>query len=221
MIRSWRRFPSVKRYFSTSDNLLGGVNVDDPDEIEKMENNYNEMYLQLHQSNVSTSYKMQDLAQHKEYRTIGEYAETLQESLSHHITSNQSQDSEPRPDKNYAATAVGKIVLGKENMESILEEEDQGKSLMTVAEVAGIMAAKKSSGLIPHSYCSQVQKVYIAVTLSQENFEVLVTSTVRGAEGDTSTEAVLACSIALVTIFDHFKTINNQQLRIGNISLQR
>ena len=215
IIRILRRFSPIKRYYSAGSDK-DGVDIDDPDGIETMENNYNEMYLQLHQSNVATTTKIQDFIENKEYRTIGEYAETMQKSLSYHLTSNQ-RHSKPQLDNQ--STAVGRIFLGRENMLSLLEErENKASSILTVAEVAGIMAAKKTRELIPNSYYSHVQKVDISVTLSLETSEVLVASSVSGAEGDTSSGAVLACSLALVSIFDHFK--NNKDVHIGPIHLQ-
>ena len=80
IIRIFKRFSPVKRQFSAGSHN-GCVNVDDPDEIEKMESNYNETYLQWHQSNVAATTKIQDFLQSKEYRTIGEYAETMQKYI--------------------------------------------------------------------------------------------------------------------------------------------
>ena len=215
IIRSARRI-SGRRCFSVGCDK-GGVNIDNPDEIENMENNYNELYLQLHQSAAVPTNRMKNVGAHKEYRTVGEYAETVQRSLSHHVA-NQSKDVE-LSQQPQAATAVGRIFLGRENLDLLLTAQDKANTLMTVAEVAGVLAAKRTRELIPDSFSSNVKKVSMSVSVSDERCEVLVTATVT-TDGAASTEAVMACTVALVTIFDHFKTRNIQQLRIGNISLQ-
>ena len=224
MIRSFRRFSYVNRNFSVGRDT-GGVNIDDPDEIEKMETNYNDIYLQLHQqsNNVATS-KIESIVRPKEYRTIGEYAETVQQSLSQHTKSNPCPDPETsrttRSEDVTVASAVGRIYLGRDSMQ-VLEQDQAASSLKTVAQVAGILAAKRTGELIPHNYSSSnLDKVDISVTWQPESSEVLITSTVHSRDGDGKTEAVLACSVALVTIFDHFKYHNNHQLCMGNISLQ-
>ena len=224
MIRSFRRFSYVNRHFSVGRDP-GGVNIDDPDEIENMETNYNDIYLQLHkQSNAVARSKIEDIVRPKEYRTIGEYAETVQQSLSQHIKSNPCPDPEtsrtPRSEDATVATAVGRIYLGRDTMEG-LEQDKVLTSLKTVAQVAGILAAKRTGELIPHNYSSSsLDKVDISVTLEPESSQVLITSTVHSRDGDGQTEAVLACSVALVTIFDHFKYQTSHQLCMGNISLQ-
>ena len=227
IIRSFRRLSIVKRNFSVGRDGGGGggVNIDDPDEIENMEVNYNDIYLQLHkQANTVAGTKIEDIVGPKKYRTIGEYSETVEQSLSQHRKSSPSPDPETdrttRPEDTSAATAVGRIYLGPGSME-VLEHDQSASSLRIVAQVAGIMAAKRTGELIPHNYSSSnIQKVDISVTLEPESSEVLITSTVHSREGDGKTQAVLACSVALVTIFDHFKSQNNHQLCMGNISLQ-
>ena len=215
LIRSYRRFALVKRHLSVGRDG-GGVNIDDPDEIENMETNYNDIYLKLHQQpNAGAATRLEDIVRPREYRTIGDYAETVQQSLSQHRKSN------PRPDTETSQTssAVGRIYLGPDTME-LLEQDQSASSLRTVAQVAGILAAKRTRELIPHNYSSNLVKVDIWVTLEPESSEVLITSTVTSRDGDGQTEAVLACSVALVTIFDHFKYQSSHQLCMGNISLQ-
>ena len=222
IIRSFRRFPFLKRNFSVGNDRGGGggVNIDDPDEIEKMEINYNDIYLKLHeQSDTAASTKMPDVVRPAEYRTIGDYAETVQQSLSRHVKSLPETSRVTRAADEAVATAVGRIFLGRDSM-AVLEENQAASSLKTAAQVAGILAAKRTKELIPHNYSSNLHKVDISVTLEQESCEVLITSTVHSRDGDGKTEAVLACSVALLTIFDHFKSDNNQQLCMGNISLQ-
>ena len=218
IIRSFRRVSLLKRNFSVGNDRGGGVNIDDPEEIEKMEINYNDIYLKLHQhSNTVAATKIEEVVRPKEYRTIGDYADTVQQSLSQHIKSLPSQD--PVRADGTVARAVGRIYVGRDSM-AVLEENQAASSLETVAQVAGILAAKRTRELIPHNYSSNLYKVDVSVTLEQESCEVLITSTVHSRDGDGKTEAVLACSVALVTIFDHFKSQNSHQLCMGNISLQ-
>ena len=83
------------------------------------------------------------------------------------------------------------------------------------------MAAKRTRDLIPDSFSGNLKNVSISVSFQEETSQVLVLSTVDNSDGDPATEAVLACSVALVTIFDHFKSRDIHQLSIGNIQLLR
>ena len=225
IIRSFRRISYLKRNFSVGNNPGSGVNIDDADEIENMEINYNDIYLKLHsQPNTVATAKIEDIVRPKEYKTIGDYAGTVERSLSQHIQSLPSSDPKSsqstKPSDETVARAVGRIYLGRDSM-AVLEQKEAASSVKTVAQVAGILAAKRTKELIPHNYSSNLHKVDISVTLDEESCEVLITSTVTSGDGDGKTEAVLACSVALVTIFDYFKAENNHNnLCIGNISLQ-
>ena len=216
MIKSVRRLSSVKRYFSVgSDN--GGINIDNPEEIENLENNYNDLYLQLHQYNGVPTNEKPIVGSPREYRTVGEYAEAVQRSFSDHLK-NPYKEQE---NGSSIATAEGRIFLGRENLKVILADEKRARNLMTVSEVAGMMAAKRTRDLIPDSFSGNLKNVSISVSFEEETSQALVRSTVDNSDGDPATEAVLACSVALVTIFDHFKSRDIQQLSIGNIQLLR
>jgi len=89
--------------------------------------------------------------------------------------------------------------------------------ILTVAEVAGILGAKKTSELVPHYFSNVVHKVEIDIDLDTRASEVIVTVAVVG-DKDSTTKALIGCSIALVTIFDHFK--ENKAVYVKNIHLK-
>ena len=81
----------------------------------------------------------------------------------------------------------------------------EASKILTTAEVAGVMAAKKTSELIPYHLNTTIHKIVTAASLDADTNEVVVTANVENdsERGDAITEAMIACSTALVTIFDY------------------
>ena len=145
VIRSFRRISFLNRSFSVGNDPGSGVNIDDADEIENMEINYNDIYLKLHsQPNTVSTAKIEDIVRPKEYKTIGDYAGTVERSLSQHIQSLPSSDPKSsqstKPSDETVARAVGRIYLGRDSM-AVLEQNEAASTVKTVAQVAGILAA--------------------------------------------------------------------------------
>jgi cyclic pyranopterin phosphate synthase len=91
--------------------------------------------------------------------------------------------------------------------------------VLTVAQVAGIMAAKKTSELIPLCHPLQLTKVDLDFTLDERLPGVLITATAKtvGKTG-VEMEALTAVSVAALTIYDMAKAAE-KTMRIQNIRL--
>ena len=66
------------------------------------------------------------------------------------------------------ATACGKIIVGQEILSSIKENTNKKGDVLAVARVAGIMAAKRTSELIPLCHLLMLTKCTIDFTINEE-----------------------------------------------------
>jgi len=122
-----------------------------------------------------------------------------------------------KPIQQRMATASGSISLAAETIRLIRENEMKKGDVLTIAEIAGIQAAKETSRLIPLCHPLQLTKVQVKAILNDTGVEV--TSLVKCA-GQTGVEmeALSAVSIALLTIYDMCKAVDKAMV-LGDIRL--
>lgn len=115
------------------------------------------------------------------------------------------------------AKAQGCISLDKNTIKLISENKIKKGNVLTVAELAGIQAAKKTSELIP--LCHPLPLTNIEVRASLDDNGVVVTSLVSciGVTG-VEMEALTAVSAALLTVYDMCKAVD-KNMKIGEIVL--
>jgi molybdenum cofactor biosynthesis protein MoaC len=114
------------------------------------------------------------------------------------------------------------------DLSSRVEKSGRKGDVLAVAQLAAIMACKKTSELIP--LCHPLPLTHIHVTLTPEppspesdnDRSILCRATVS-CEGKTGVEmeALTAVSIGLLTVWDMLKAVAGQQMRIGNIMITR
>ena len=98
----------------------------------------------------------------------------------------------------------------------ILRELPKGDAL-TTAQVAGIMAAKRTSDLIP--LCHPLPLTNIEVTLEVRETSVEIVSVVETtAQTGVEMEALTAASVAALTVYDMAKAVD-KQMRIAEVAL--
>ncbi len=126
-------------------------------------------------------------------------------------------DVSAKPSQHRVAKARGFITLEKDTIALIGENRIKKGEVLTVAEVAGILAAKRTSELIP--LCHPLQLTTVKVEARLEEGGVSVTSTVSciGQTG-VEMEALCAVSVALLTVYDMCKAVD-KKMRIGEIVL--
>jgi cyclic pyranopterin phosphate synthase len=90
---------------------------------------------------------------------------------------------------------------------------------LEVARIAGIMAAKRTSDLIPMCHPLPLSLVDVTMTLC-ENGVAIATKAVTTAETGVEMEALVAASVAALTLFDMLKALD-KQIEIREIVLQR
>lgn len=117
------------------------------------------------------------------------------------------------------AQAVGSIHVNQEIMDAVLQKKVKKGDVLGVARVAGIMAAKQTSGLIPMCHPLCIRKCSIDFETDTEKMEIRAISTVKVEEKTgVEMEALTAVSVALLTIYDMCKGID-KRMEIGNIHL--
>ena len=128
-------------------------------------------------------------------------------------------DVSPKDETERAAVAKGAIHMQPETLALILSGGIAKGDVFTVAQVAGIMAAKKTSDLIPMCHPLQLTHVSLEFHPDQSRSCVEVTATVRtrGVTG-VEMEALTAASVAALTIYDMCKAAD-RAMRVTDIRL--
>jgi cyclic pyranopterin phosphate synthase len=123
-----------------------------------------------------------------------------------------------KPEQLRIAKASGFIKLSSETLALIKQNEIKKGDVLTIAEIAGIQAAKKTSELIPLCHPLQLTKIDVKAILG--NTGVKVTSEVKciGQTG-VEMEALTAVNIALLTVYDMCKAVD-KKMEMGEIKLE-
>jgi cyclic pyranopterin phosphate synthase len=132
-------------------------------------------------------------------------------SLSHINKEGRAQmvDVTKKQDTYRVAEAVGSIRMNKETLERIIDGGMKKGDVLAVSQVAGIMAAKQTSSLIPMCHPLLLTSVDISFTHDLETNELFAKSRVAltGKTG-VEMEALTAVSVALLTVYDMCKAID-------------
>ena len=117
------------------------------------------------------------------------------------------------------ATATGKILVSAEIFKMIEDGTAKKGDVLGVARIAGIMAAKKTSEVIPLCHPLPITHCKIDFKMLAEESAVEVSATVKvGGKTGVEMEALHAVSVALLTIYDMCKAVD-KQMEIQNIHL--
>lgn len=128
-------------------------------------------------------------------------------------------DVSAKPETERVAVARGEIVMTKSTLDLIRTGEVKKGDVLTLAQVAGIMAAKRTSDLIPLCHPLQLSKVDVECLADESLPGIKITATVK-TTGKTGVEmeALTAVSLAALTIYDMTKAAE-KTMRIQNIRL--
>lgn len=117
------------------------------------------------------------------------------------------------------AIAEGRVLMRKETLDIVLEGNAMKGDVLGAARLAGIMAAKRTHGLIPLCHPLPLTKVEIDINPEHSLPGFLVQSTVKvTAKTGVEMEALTAVSIACLTIYDMVKAVE-RGIRIEGIRL--
>jgi cyclic pyranopterin phosphate synthase len=126
-----------------------------------------------------------------------------------------------KPDTEREAIAKGEVSMRPETLRLIAEKGVPKGDVLAVAQVAGIMAAKRTPDLIPLCHSLLLTEVDVAFQIDEDRSCIEITATVR-CRGQTGVEmeALTAVSVAALTIYDMAKAVE-RTMRIDNVRLVR
>jgi len=124
-----------------------------------------------------------------------------------------------KPDTERIAVARGEIHMQRETLDLIRAGQIKKGDVLTIAQIAGITASKRTADLIPLCHPLPLTKVDVDLVLDNSIPGVVITATAKtiGKTG-VEMEALTAVSIAALTIYDMAKAAE-KTMRIQNIRL--
>lgn len=145
------------------------------------------------------------------------------EQLTHFDANGQAVmvDVTEKRETSRTAIAKGKIRVSPDTMKAILEGSAAKGDVLGVARVAGIMAVKRTSDLIPLCHPLLIGKTTIDFHIDETACEIkcVCTAKVQGQTG-VEMEALTGVSVALLTVYDMCKAID-KRMEIGSIHLAK
>ncbi|WP_018132835.1 cyclic pyranopterin monophosphate synthase MoaC [Effusibacillus pohliae] len=128
-------------------------------------------------------------------------------------------DVTDKPVTRRSATAYARIVMQPATLARIREGSMEKGDVLAVAQVAGIMAAKKTADLIPMCHPLPLTKVDIRFEPQPDEnaLDIYATAKVTGVTG-VEMEALTAVSVAALTVYDMCKAIDKGMV-IANVCL--
>ena len=126
-------------------------------------------------------------------------------------------DVSDKADTRRTATATGSIAMSPEALALALGGKAPKGTVEGVAEIAGVMAAKRTAELIPLCHPLALSGIEVRVTPTPDGSGLTVTASVR-TTGPTGVEmeALTAVSVALLTIYDMLKAVDKNMI-IGGV----
>ncbi|MBK6414475.1 cyclic pyranopterin monophosphate synthase MoaC [Sphingopyxis sp.] len=120
-----------------------------------------------------------------------------------------------KPATQRRAVASGRITMSSEALEAIRSGNAPKGDVLSTARIAGIMAAKRTSDLIPLCHPLALTKVSIDFAWEANGIAVTATATTTGPTG-VEMETLTAASVALLTLYDMAKALDRAMV-LGNI----
>lgn len=126
-----------------------------------------------------------------------------------------------KPPTERVAVAKGEVHMRPETLALIRQGALKKGDVLTVAEIAGVMAAKRTSDLIPLCHPLPLTQVTVELALREDLPGVEITATARTvAQTGVEMEALTAVSVAALTVYDMAKAAE-KTMRLTNIRLVR
>ncbi len=124
-----------------------------------------------------------------------------------------------KPDSERLAVAKGEVIMRPETLALIRQGAMKKGDVLAVAQIAGVMAAKRTAELIPLCHPLALTQVTVDLELDEALPGVQITASVRtlGKTG-VEMEALTAVSVAALTVYDMAKAVE-KTMRIHNLRL--
>jgi cyclic pyranopterin monophosphate synthase len=117
------------------------------------------------------------------------------------------------------ATATGAVLMQSETLKAIMDRGIKKGDVLSVAQLAGIMGAKRTSDLIPlcHPLALSSVKVELSCDPKRNAVDIRATAKITGKTG-VEMEALTAVSVTALTVYDMCKAID-KGMRLTDIRL--
>jgi cyclic pyranopterin phosphate synthase len=126
-----------------------------------------------------------------------------------------------KPITDREAMARGQVSVQPETLRLIKEGLMKKGDVLTIAQLAGIMAAKRTAELIPLCHPLPLNQVNVDLDLDEPHNRINISATARtSAKTGVEMEALTAVSLAALTVYDMCKAVD-RGMRIENIHLVR
>jgi cyclic pyranopterin monophosphate synthase len=116
------------------------------------------------------------------------------------------------------AVASGKVLLNEETLKILRANENPKGNPLEIARIAGIMAAKKTSELIPLCHQINLSKVDVRVEITDDGIYLEAEAKTASQTG-VEMEALTAVSVAALTVYDMCKAVQ-KDISITEIRLE-
>ena len=130
-------------------------------------------------------------------------------------------DGGEKPPARRSATAAGRVLVNEETFRLIKSGGMKKGDVLTVAQVAGVMGAKRTPELIPMCHPILIDGIDLRLSLNEDRLSVEIEATVS-CDGRTGVEmeALTAVSAAALTVYDMCKAVQKDMV-IDDIRLIR
>lgn len=114
-------------------------------------------------------------------------------------------DVSEKPETHRLARARGRVLMAEATRDLLARKALPKGDVLTVAKIAGILAAKKCGELIPMCHPLPLTDIQVELTLSEQGIEIEASASCVGRTG-VEMEALTAVSIAALTVYDMCKS---------------
>ena len=119
----------------------------------------------------------------------------------------QMVDVSEKADTARRAVAMGRVLLAPETIQLLRDNAVPKGDALAVARIAGILAAKRTSDLIPLCHPLPITRVSVDLTITDVGVEIEAEVSVTGKTG-VEMEALTAVSLAALTLYDMVKAVD-------------
>ena len=112
-----------------------------------------------------------------------------------------------------SAVAAGRVLVSPETFALIRSGGMKKGDVLTVAQIAGVMGAKRTPDLIPMCHPILIDGIDLKLTLDEERLAVDILAEVRcGGRTGVEMEALTAASVAALTVYDMCKAVQKDMI---------
>lgn len=112
------------------------------------------------------------------------------------------------------ARAEGYITMAEDTLQLIRDKGHKKGDVLNIAQLAGIMAAKKTGDLIPLCHPLALSHVSVQLTILDDRVQITAECRLTGKTG-VEMEALTAVSVAALTVYDMVKAVDKSMIITG------